>query len=91
MGGKTKKAGITGRFGTRYGATMRKRVRAIEEVQKQTKHKCPRCESRKVKRVFVGVWQCKFCGYTFAGGAWIPQTAMGRTARRTATRLASSR
>ena len=79
--GRTKKVGITGRFGARYGSTIRKRVREIEEKMIGP-HKCPSCASLKVKRVSVGIWRCSKCGYTFAGGAWIPITNVGKTVLR---------
>ena len=84
--GRTKKVGTTGRFGTRYGSTIRKRVKKIESTSKSS-HKCPSCESIKVKRESVGIWTCKFCGYRFAGGAWAPETPPGKLSHRTAKRL----
>ena len=84
--GRTKKVGITGRFGARYGSTIRKRVRRVEEKQK-INHKCPSCASLKVKRESVSLWECKFCGHKFAGGAYIPDTPVGVSASRTANRL----
>ena len=86
--GRTKKMGITGRFGTRYGSTLRKRVKSIEEVQKQW-HICPSCKSKKTKRISVGIWQCRFCEFKFAGGAFIPATSTGQIANSTAKRLES--
>ena len=62
--GRTKKVGSTGRFGTRYGATIRKRVKKIEQDSKRF-HNCPSCDSLKVKRVSIGIWQCRFCGFRF--------------------------
>ncbi|MFX0088206.1 MAG: 50S ribosomal protein L37ae [Candidatus Hodarchaeota archaeon] len=85
--GRTKKVGSTGRFGTRYGATIRKRVRKIDDSLK-SKHQCPSCESVKVKRVSIGIWQCNFCGFRFTGGSWTPETPGGKIALRTAKRLA---
>ncbi len=84
MGRKTKKVGVTGRFGARYGSTIRKRVKAIEEKSRAL-HKCPRCQSIKVKRIAVGIWQCKKCGLKFAGGAYEPETRLVRMARPTST------
>ena len=86
--GRTKKAGTTGRFGTRYGSTIRKRVKKIETTLK-TKHTCPSCQSLKVSRVSVGIWQCRFCGFRFTGGSWAPETPGGKIALRTAKRLSS--
>ncbi|OLS19897.1 MAG: 50S ribosomal protein L37Ae [Candidatus Heimdallarchaeota archaeon LC_3] len=84
--GKTKKMGITGRFGARYGSTLRKRVKAIEEVQKQW-HNCPSCKSKRVKRISIGIWECRFCKYKFAGGAFLVNTSTGQIANSTAKRL----
>lgn len=79
MGKHTKIVGPAGRFGARYGATLRKKVAYIERKMK-AKHRCPRCESLgTVRRVSVGIWSCRKCGYTFAGGAYIPRTELGRT------------
>lgn len=86
--GRTKKVGSTGRFGTRYGATLRKRVKKIESESKKT-HLCPSCDSIKVKRVSIGIWECRFCGYRYTGGSWTPETSGGKIARRTAKRLSS--
>ncbi len=78
--GRTKVVGSAGRFGARYGSTLRKRVAAIERKMKSKKHRCPRCYSRgTLERVSIGIWRCRKCGYTFAGGAWVPRTQMGKT------------
>jgi len=81
--GRTKKVGTAGRFGPRYGSTIRKRVREIEERMKQP-HKCPKCGTRAVKRISVGVWQCRKCDFTFTGGAYVPVTGAGKAAARAA-------
>jgi large subunit ribosomal protein L37Ae len=75
--GNTKKVGRTGRFGARYGSTVRKRVRMIE-AKTYRPHKCPRCYTAKVRRIGLGIWKCKKCNYTFAGGCWIPTTDAGK-------------
>ncbi|MFB0544568.1 MAG: 50S ribosomal protein L37Ae [Asgard group archaeon] len=84
--GRTKKIGIAGKFGARYGSTLRKRFRDIEEKMKK-KHTCPSCFTSAVKRVFAGVWKCKKCGRTFAGGAYLPFTAVGKSITRTVRRI----
>ncbi|MHA1505913.1 MAG: 50S ribosomal protein L37ae [Candidatus Asgardarchaeia archaeon] len=73
--GRTKKVGSTGRFGAKYGSTVRKRVKAIE-VKLRAKHVCPRCRSPSVKRVAVGIWVCRKCNLKFTGGAYIPKTRL---------------
>ncbi len=69
--GRTKKVGITGRFGARYGSTIRQRVIAIEKGLR-AKHACPNCLKNTLKRVSAGIWECKKCGLKFAGKAYKP-------------------
>jgi large subunit ribosomal protein L37Ae len=77
--GKTKSVKSSGRFAQRYGATLRKRVLVIESKAAKGQ-KCPRCKSLDtVERIAVGIWECKSCGIRFAGGAFIPQTTLGKT------------
>jgi large subunit ribosomal protein L37Ae len=85
---RTKKLGLTGRFGTRYGTTLRKRILAIEVPQRQ-KHVCPQCHSESVKRFSTGIWECtkKSCQAKFSGGSYYPTTDPGITANRDAKRL----
>jgi len=82
---RTKKVGPTGGLGVRYGVTVRKRYRStISEMKKpQT---CPQCGFRSVERESVGIWACRKCGFKFAGGAYVPSTNLGVTARRSAAR-----
>lgn len=81
MGRKTKKVGMARGLGTRYGATVRKRyIKVLSEAKKT--HKCPRCGSEAVKRESVGVWNCRKCGHTFAGGAYTPVSKLGAVAKR---------
>ncbi|MHA1912404.1 MAG: 50S ribosomal protein L37ae [Candidatus Kariarchaeaceae archaeon] len=74
---KTKKVGITGNLGTRYGSTIRKRVRELLTPMKKD-HRCPRCRFYRVRRQSVGIWECRKCGYTFTGGSWSPVSDPGR-------------
>src|SRR3989442_8397498 len=69
MARRTRKAGIVGRFGPRYGVRIRRRVQEIEEGLKG-RHTCPRCAAISVRRKSTGVWACRRCGYVFAGGAY---------------------
>lgn len=88
MGRRTKKVGSTGRYGARYGSTIRKRVKKIEDRMKQP-HECPQCRSKVVSRVSAGIWKCKKCQFTFTGGAYIPQTSEGKKIARVTKRIAS--
>ena len=80
---KTKKVGPTRGLGPRYGATVRKRYIKVVTGMKKA-HKCPQCGVPRVKRVSVGVWQCRKCGFTFTGGAYTPTTKLGVVAKRVA-------
>jgi len=81
--GRAKKVGPTRGLGARYGATVRKRFIKISTEMK-TPHRCPQCGFPRVRRVSVGVWGCKKCGFTFTGGAYTPSTKLGLVARRIA-------
>jgi len=83
---RKKEAGSAGRFGARYGVTVRKRAAGIEAGLRDH-HVCEKCGSRTVKRVSAGVWRCKKCGFTFAGGAYSPSTKLGEVATRDVRRL----
>ncbi len=77
--GRTKKVGSTGRFGARYGFKLRRIVKRIED-KKKAYHVCPRCGTKRVKWVSVGLWHCRFCDYKFAGGAFEPVSTGGKRA-----------
>ncbi|MFX1391431.1 MAG: 50S ribosomal protein L37ae [Promethearchaeota archaeon] len=84
--GKTKKTGITGKYGARYGSTLRKRTRVILEKMKGT-IKCPRCETRgSIHRLSTGIWHCKKCDAHFTGGAYYIETPRGAESFRVAKR-----
>lgn len=73
MAKRTQKTGITARFGARYGVSVRRNAgKAL--TKKKAKYTCPVCQYQKVTFQSVGIWACKKCGHTFAGGAWEPYT-----------------
>ena len=78
MSKTTKKAGITGKYGARYGSTLRKTIKSIEESQHK-KYLCTACGKLAVKRKCVGIWKCKRCSHTFAGAAYAPISTPGKT------------
>lgn len=75
--GRLKVSGIAGRFGARYGSSLRKKWRKIAE-RRYAETLCPFCKAKvTMKRVSVGIWQCPKCGTVFAGGAYTPRTEVG--------------
>ena len=65
----TKTVKSTGRFGVRYGLTLRHRVLEIEKTQKK-KQKCPYCGRLKAKRISFGIFKCGKCDAKFTGKAY---------------------
>ena len=63
---KGKVTGSAGRFGCRYGRFVRKRVCEIEKISRAL-HRCPKCDMESVARKGTGIWECRKCGYKFAG------------------------
>jgi large subunit ribosomal protein L37Ae len=78
---KGRKTRSAGRFGARYGRKVRKLVADIEEQMKK-KHLCPKCGRLSVVRKGTGIWQCRKCEVTFAGGTYLPYTSIGKTVMR---------
>ena len=66
---KIEKLSSTKRFGHRYGRKLKQRFDKIEKEQRKL-HKCPYCHYRKVKRVALGIWNCKKCSAKFTGKAY---------------------
>lgn len=64
-----KKSGSAGRFGPRYGGSIKQKLSKIEAKQKK-KYTCPKCMKDKVKRISAGIWQCQNCKTKFAGRAY---------------------
>jgi len=86
MAKRTKKVGIVGKYGTRYGATLRKQIKKME-VSQHSKYFCEFCGKHSVKRESVGIWTCSGCRKTKAGGAYTLNTATATTAKYTIRRL----
>ena len=86
QGKRTKKVGIVGKYGTRYGASLRKVVKKIEVAQ-HSKYMCPFCGRNTVKREAVGIWKCSKCAITVAGGAYVYCTPTAAATRSTIRRL----
>mgnify|MGYP006289146171 CR=1 FL=1 len=67
----TKKVGSAGRFGSRYGLRIRRR---IVDVESKKSKNCPICGKKQLKRVASGIWECKKCKNKFTGGAYTPKS-----------------
>ena len=67
---------IAARFGARYGSTVRKKWNKVM-LRRRTVYRCPSCLKRGLIRVSVGIWRCKKCGFTVAGGAYQPSYLQG--------------
>ncbi|EFW99402.1 60S ribosomal protein l37a [Grosmannia clavigera kw1407] len=83
---RTKKVGVTGRYGTRYGASLRKQVKK-SEITQHARYICAFCAKNTVKRTSVGIWQCKSCKKCIAGGAYVVSTPAAAATRSTLRRL----
>src|SRR3989344_8792172 len=61
--------GSVKRFGARYGRKLKLKFSKIETEQRKL-HKCPYCNKTAVKRIAVGIWNCKKCHAKFTGKAY---------------------
>ena len=86
MGKRTKKVGIAGKYGTRYGASLRKLIRKIE-VSQHAKYDCVFCGKTTVTRVSTGIWNCSACRKTVAGGSYVLSTPAASTVRSNIARM----
>ena len=86
MAKRTKKVGITGKYGTRYGASLRKMIKKIE-ISQHSKYTCMFCGKDAMKRTDVGIWSCKACRKIVAGGAYAVSTTAAATVRSAIRRL----
>ena len=78
MAKRTKKVGISGKFGVRYGSTLRKILKKFEIAQ-HMRYVNPfngkvlsLLTQPSLKRSCTGIWKCSASGLTIAGGAWTP-------------------
>lgn len=56
-------------------------------MQQRAKYVCPACGKSQIRRTAAGIWGCKGCKVTFAGGAFEFATSVATTAKVTMTRL----
>jgi len=75
-----------GKYGVRYGSALRKIIKKFE-LQQHAKYVCPFCGKTAVRRQAVGIWKCKGCKVSYAGGAYELSTTVAATAKITMNRL----
>ncbi|PRT55544.1 60S ribosomal protein L43 [Wickerhamiella sorbophila] len=86
MARRTKKVGISGRYGVRYGSSLRRQCRKLEQSA-HARYDCAFCGKKTVRREATGIWHCNSCKKTVAGGAYSLTTAAATTVRSTIRRL----
>ena len=69
MATKLKKTKSAGRFGARYGRSIKSKLVKVEEKQRK-KQKCPYCQKLGVKRLSSGIWKCPKCNKKFASDTY---------------------
>ena len=69
MSTKLKKIKSAGRFGARYGRSIKSKLVKVEEKQRK-KQKCPYCKKLGVKRLSSGIWKCSKCNKKFASDVY---------------------
>jgi len=66
---KLKKTKSAGRFGAKYGRSVRAKLVKVETKQR-IKQKCPFCKKLGVKRLSKGIWKCSKCNKKFASNTY---------------------
>jgi large subunit ribosomal protein L37Ae len=67
---RTKKVGVAGKYGSRYGRKIRQR---IIKAGSHKKFRCPSCLKLTLRRESAGIWSCRKCGTKMAGKAYKPE------------------
>ncbi|CAI2383033.1 unnamed protein product [Moneuplotes crassus] len=84
---RTKKVGICGKYGTRYGSSTRKILKQYETSQ-HARYVDPFTGKENVRRLVAGIWQGKTRGSRkIAGGCYQLATAAAITAKDNVERL----
>ena len=66
---KLKKTKSAGRFGAKYGRSVRAKLVKVETKQRK-KQECPFCKKLGVKRLSKGIWKCSKCNKKFASDTY---------------------
>ena len=73
MAKRIQEGGAAAGFVARDGVSGRRNAGSAV-ARRSRKYTCRVCQYQKVERQSVGIWSCKKCDHTFAGGAWEPFT-----------------
>lgn len=65
----TSGSATTNRAAYSYGASLRKQVKKME-ISQHAKYTCTFCGKVTVRRQSTGIWNCRSCKRTMAGGAY---------------------
>ena len=84
---RTNKDAVVGKYDTRYGASLLKQRKKIEDVSKHNKYFSEFWGKYAVKRKAVEIWGCKDCGKDKASGAYTLDIASVVMVRSTIRRL----
>ncbi|MGV8151654.1 MAG: 50S ribosomal protein L37ae [Candidatus Nanoarchaeia archaeon] len=66
---KTKKVRASGRFGARYGRSVRTKITEVESLQRKKQY-CMFCKKGVCKRLSKGIWLCLKCNKKFASNVY---------------------
>ena len=66
---KLKKTRSAGRFGAKYGKSIRAKL-VETEIKQRKKQKCPFCKKFGAKRISKGIWKCSKCNKKFASNTY---------------------
>ena len=66
---RTKKVGIVGKYGTRYGASLRKIIKKME-VSQHSKYFCNFCGKVRLFSSRIHFEQMRMCGCIYGGRLW---------------------
>ncbi len=66
---KLKKTKSAGRFGARYGRSVKSKLVKVESKQR-IKQVCPFCKKPTAKRLSKGIWKCSKCDRKFASNTF---------------------
>jgi large subunit ribosomal protein L37Ae len=66
---KSKKSKSAGRFGARYGRSVRAKL-VKTEIKQRKKQTCPLCKRIGAKRLANGIWKCSKCDKKFASNTY---------------------